>query len=186
MPSQAFGWLAMVTYLCASGFSIAAWHAAVRCRRPASESIRWIGIGAFFICILAMRFFGIEEGLRTKIRAYLVENQEYFSRWEVQAPAAAVAFVMIFAGISALFFLHPARKPPVARRSRLKSAQWLSDLAVTAMSALIVLRIISLHSIDALLYHGLHLNWVIDVGSTALALYGAHRYHHLLTATRPG
>lgn len=185
MSSQALGWLAIVAYICVSGFSIAAWYAAVQCRRPASESVRWIGVGAFFICIVAMRFFGIEESFRTNLRAYLIDNNKYFSRWEVQAPAAAVAFTVIFAGITALFFLHPARRPPVARRSRVMLAQWLADLAVTAMSALIVLRMISLHSIDALLYHGLHLNWMVDVGSTALALYGAHRYHHLLTAMRP-
>lgn len=184
MPFASLGVLAILGYCCVSGFALVAWYSAVRCKRPANEARRWMGVGAFFICVGVVRFLGVEEDLRTTIRSYLVYNKEYFSRWEFQAPAAAMAFVAIFAGLAALFFLHPARRPPVARRSRVMLAQWLADLAVALMSALMVLRMISLHSIDVLLYRGLHLNWVADLGSTALALYGAYRYHHLLIATR--
>ena len=54
----------------------------------------------------------------------------------------------------------------------------LAGLACAAMILLILLRLVSLHMLDALLYRGPRLNWFADIGAT-LAVAGLARHYHV-------
>lgn len=184
MPAAPLTIVAVALYLAVAAACIRAAAAALHRSRRLYEVLHWAAIALFFGAVSALRVLGVEEGVRTKLREQLVANREYLDRWEFQAPVTALAFLVLAIAVAAMLFLHPARRPPPKQRSRLMHCRWMADMAVAAMSGLILLRVISLHSVDYLLYHSVHLNWLVDIGSTAVALYAAVRYSQLLRGTR--
>lgn len=129
----------------------------------------WAGLAVLFLLLAASRIAGAEEWLRDSVRAWLRAQDQYRGRREVQSLAGA-AIVAVGAAIFAVWFYRTVRN----RRSRRGIAAMIALGSGGGMIFLIVLRMISFHPIDRLLY-GFKLNWVIDIG-TSLAVLGAALY----------
>lgn len=129
----------------------------------------WASVGGFFLALIALRLSGSEEMLRALLRDGLHEEGAYQARRSIQSVIASI--VLSGLGIGTLVFLY--RNRPGRNASRRELARLVARLAVVAMCGLLGLRIISLHTIDQLLYHGPHLNWVIDIGSSLIVLASA-------------
>lgn len=176
--------LALACYVAVAGSCLFAAQIARRRRRHWSESSHWLATAAFFFLIAASRWLDVEEHVRELLRSDFFSAFTYSYRWTYQAPAMGVALVLIAAATAALIFLHPVRRLPPKQRSRLAKIRWIADCAIAAMCGLIVLRVISLHSVDSLLYRGPHLNWLIDLGSSATVFFVAMQYRAILKEHR--
>lgn len=116
---------------------------------------------------LFMRVLQVEDRLRSAGRAWIMEQHGYSKRWDWQAPAAALLVVLIFA---ALFFIWARRSRRKEKHAQFPQMLRVALVAVGAMVVLILLRLISLHAIDSVLYRGPHLNWVVDTASTVVVI----------------
>ncbi|CAH0497923.1 hypothetical protein NVSP9465_02995 [Novosphingobium sp. CECT 9465] len=154
---------------------------AFRAKRPIEEPARWILFGTLFAILGLSRIFNIEEKLRSTARNFFFDSRSYEGRWEYQAPVAGAAFALMAAASIALVLL-AQRKHRLP--GRLGKALMAADLAAFGMISLVGLRLISLHSVDALLFRGPHLNWIIDIGCSAAMIWAALRYRQLLLASR--
>ncbi len=154
--------------------ALSAWQAA-RTARESNADFRsarlWKVLAALFLLLLLSRLFMLEELVRDMLRDWLRAGRGYETRHQWQVPLAACA-LMAFA-LSASWVFRAARG-----RTTYRGAPWVlaGKLAILAMIALVALRLISFHAIDALLYGGPHLNWVIDIGASMLAGTAAWRY----------
>lgn len=180
MSISIFSLVAIVLYLAVAYACSRAARVAKIARRPETERRRWLAFTTFFGALAAFRASNLEEAIRSALREQLIVHGEYFERWSLQAPVAAAALVLLAAGIGALFLVHPAQRG----RGRLAASIFVADLAVAAQVGLVMLRVISLHAVDALLYRGPHLNWLVDCGATFAVAYAALRYRNLLRAPR--
>ncbi|NJO13723.1 MAG: hypothetical protein HC870_00155 [Rhizobiales bacterium] len=140
-------------------------------RQPQRHWLIWAGVALVFAALVASRVMGIEEHLRDLLREGLRADQIYSERRSFQRPlaAAALAAGALFAG----FMLWRETRAVKGRRNL---ALLVAMGSAMVMVLLIVLRIISLHQVDSLLYGPLKLNWVIDLGTTALVLGSAVLY----------
>ncbi|MCX7863577.1 MAG: hypothetical protein N2423_00850 [Novosphingobium sp.] len=60
-------------------------------------------------------------------------------------------------------------------------------LGISVMLGVMMLRLISFHATDALLYRGpIRLNWILDIGATALTGWAAIRYANALRNSDSG
>lgn len=128
----------------------------------------WIGIALFFVVLAALRWFEIEDIVRADMREWLRERGGYGGRRQLQRELTAllVALVATF-GIAGVFF---------ARRGFFRRIDKLSVAALAAclgMLGLIGLRLVSLHTTDALLYGPIKLNWIADLGLSLAVLAAA-------------
>ncbi|MGV3512584.1 MAG: hypothetical protein ACO1OX_11355 [Novosphingobium sp.] len=139
--------------------------------RRSTDMIRhakgWLVVGGSFFLFLIMRIAQVEDRLRSAGRAWIMVEHGYSKRWDWQAPAAALLVVLIFA---ALFFMWVRRGRRQDKHAPFPQMQRLAFAAVGAMVVLILLRLVSLHAIDSVLYHGPHLNWVVDTASTVVVM----------------
>lgn len=131
------------------------------------EGKAWTVIGSSFAVFLFMRVLQIEDRLRGAGRAWIMQDHAYSRRWDWQAPAAAFAVVLIFTTLLLVRFRRMQRGTLQAQWPRTLQ---LAFVAVGAMIVLIVFRLVSLHSIDSVLYRGPHLNWVVDTASTVMVI----------------
>jgi hypothetical protein len=156
--------LASLVYLAAAALSGLAALARFGGRNQSPVSRRsWLFIAAFFVLLAAMRLSGAEEAVREFLRGWLVADGEYASRRAIQAPIVAI-FVCVLAALA--FW---ARRASASRgRARVSAAVAWAWRGVAVMAVLIMLRLISFHPIDGLLYGRLRLNWILDIGSTVL------------------
>jgi len=127
------------------------------------------GLCVLFLLLAASRITGAEEWLRDSLRTWLRSQDRYRERREVQSLAGA-AVIVAGAAISSAWFYRTVRN----RRSRRGIAAMIALGSGGGMILLIILRMISFHPIDRLLY-GFKFNWVIDIG-TSLAVLGAALY----------
>lgn len=162
-----FGWVAIVFYLTAAAACARA--SAVVCRLPQhrGESAVWGLIAALFSGLAILRLSRGEalatEHLRTLVRL----GGLYDHRWSMQAPVAALIIFVGAVGAAWLLALLARRRLQVSSMARWASA------AATGMVFLVVVRVVSFHPIDRLLYGSrLHLNWILDIGGT-LTVVGA-------------
>ncbi len=163
----------LVYFAVATACAVAFAHAQ-KFRRPSREKRFWLIALACFCMLAVMRIVGIEEGLRDLLRGVLVADGAYAERREIQGPIAAAAILVSF-GI-----LFAASGVWSVTRSRLDVALKWARMGLTAMAMLIALRLISFHPVDALLYKGPHLNWLIDLGSSLVVALASLRYARLL------
>lgn len=131
---------------------------------------------AFFAIMIAMRAFDWEDSFRQVMRRSLRADQAYESRRDFQRPMVAAA-VVVFACLAMWMVSHVVR----AAGSRRRIALACASLATLALAGLLILRIISLHQIDRLLYGPLKLNWLGDIGLSVTALAAAVYYIRVLT-----
>ena len=126
--------------------------------------------------MIAMRAFDWEDSFRQVMRRSLRADQAYESRRDFQRPMVAAA-VVVFACLAMWMVSHVVR----AAGSRRRIALACASLATLALAGLLILRLISLHQIDRLLYGPLKLNWLGDIGLSVTALAAAVYYIRVLT-----
>ncbi|MGB7369956.1 hypothetical protein [Erythrobacter sp.] len=150
-----------------------AWRAARPANVPPWHRRAWIALALLFVALALLRFFALEEGFRDLIREAMRQDGSYSNRRRMQEIAAAIAISAI--AIAAGIFAFRQRRGPWlrGRRNRAVSA---ASVAGAALMALLGLRLISLHAIDALLYGPLKLNWFADIGASLLVA-GAALYY---------
>ena len=128
----------------------------------------WIGVAVSFVLLAALRWFEIEDMVRANMREWLRERGGYGGRRQLQRELTAllVALVATF-GFAGMFF---------ARRGFFRRIDKLTVLALGAcvgMIGLVGLRLVSLHTTDALLYGSVKLNWIADLGLSLAVLAAA-------------
>jgi hypothetical protein len=140
------------------------WHLAV-----------WLLLGAVFVLFAMSRISGFEEAFRDSMRMELRSSETYSERRDFQRPIAAL--VVAFIGASGLALVYRTFR-------RLKGRTNLTILiglsSTFGLAGLVVLRLISLSPVDKLLYGPLKLNWILDLGLSALTMGAAVYYVHLL------
>jgi hypothetical protein len=156
----------------------AGWTARRRHQPPRHVRI-WIAVALVFALLIASRVLGIEEHLRDLLREGLRADHIYAERRAFQRPLAAAA--LVGGAMLAGFLLWRETRKVKGRRN---SALLVAMSSAVTMLLLMVLRIISLHQVDSLLYGPLKLNWVIDLGSAALVLGSAVLYMRLVRQRR--
>ncbi|RDC59705.1 hypothetical protein HME9302_00897 [Alteripontixanthobacter maritimus] len=132
---------------------------------PLAGRAHWIGIALFFVGLAVFRMVQAEEGLRAILRGTFTDEAAYAERYAVQGPvAAALVLIAVAVGVwQAMTF-----------RKRTFS-MLAGTLATLGFIGLIVLRIISFHPLDQLIYASagpLRVNYLLELGLLALAAYG--------------
>lgn len=155
---------------------IAASMAGAARNQPSSHTLQWAGLAVLFAALFAMRALGIEEELRQGLRANLLESGDYDRRREYQRPMVAAVIVL---GAAVAFWLFYRIVQSVSQRRML--ALSTAMLGGIGIAGLLILRIISLHQVDAVLYGPLKLNWVGDVGASLWVMAAAIYYARVVT-----
>lgn len=140
--------------------------AALRARGAPSRRARtrltrhWLGLAALFVILAAWRGLGGEVALQEWARGLLHAEGIYAARRSWQGPVGASALLAAGAWASWLAIRDRRRLDPLVGWSRLAG---LGLLGYT------LLRLLSWHPVDALIYAGLgpfHINHLIDMGLT--------------------
>ncbi|MFO6446918.1 hypothetical protein ACLBKU_07190 [Erythrobacter sp. NE805] len=131
----------------------------------------WAMVVALFVVLAIVRVFSVEDWIRGDLREVLIQGKAYDTRRAVQGPLSAILFLISAAGFASLFYY--IRRGIEGRRN----VAILAALGCTSgMLLLFGLRIVSLHSVDALLFGPLKLNWFLDIGLSATVAICAVRY----------
>ncbi len=158
-----FSVLAVSLYLLAIGMSVRAALVA-RAKSGGRDSRFWLASALLFGLLIVSRLFGVEAALTENLRSELKALALYRGRAEIQGIVASVVVVTVAAVIALWIWLRtrtPWREVSVAGRYRMAA-----EVACGAMVCLVMLRVVSLHIVDSLLFRGPHLNWLVDVGAT--------------------
>ncbi len=174
-------WLGAGLYLFVVIMCGAAWRVSVQRGMRVSQARAWRLMAVFFGLLIASRLLGLEDMLRDVMRDLLRSQGAYEGRsfWQLPAVIALLAIAAITVGLMARQgFRAKSGAVSVSAYRMLLTAQ----LSAFAMLLLIGLRIISLHSVDALLYGGpIKLNWIMDIGASLLVAGCAARYATIVT-----
>lgn len=151
--------------------ALLALRSAVVQRQIGWHRIAWAFVAALFVGLAIMRLFVLEELLRHTMRSSQWMQERYAERRAIQTPIAAA--LVIVAGLAAAFL--GLRLAPGLRSRRTIAA--LAALGASGgLIVLVLMRIVSLHAVDALLYGPLKLNWVLDLGASAAVLLASIAY----------
>lgn len=148
-------------------------------RQPHGHVRQWFLILGLFAVLLALRAFGLEDGLRRTVRGALWAGDAYASRRDIQRPVAA--FVTIVFSAVAFAMTYRFAKGGLGKRN---VALGLAGMASLVMVAVVTLRIVSLHQIDELLYGRLKINWIMDLGMSLVVLGSALFYVRLMQSRK--
>jgi hypothetical protein len=135
----------------------------------------WALIALVFLGLIVSRAFDIEENLRQDLRNSLRLRETYDGRHDIQRPIAA-GVVTVASALGFWMTYHFAQHT----RGRRNISMVLAIFAALAMIALLALRIVSLHAVDAVLYGPLKLNWITDVGASFVVIAAALYYVRIL------
>jgi hypothetical protein len=160
-----------VTLVC-----LAAAVASVRRQQPVSHGTRWCVTASFFLILAVMRISGFEDHLREALRGWLQSSGMYAGRNAMQQPLTVLTLVV--APLAAVWMLFSG--PALRRQPLILALRW-AGMGVLVMICLIVLRLISLHQVDALLYGALKLNWGADLGACLMVVAAAGFYLRLVS-----
>lgn len=163
--------VAAALYLVVAGTATVACLQALRHRQFAWHRIAWGIIASLFIGLALMRFFGVEEWLRGDLRMILYTEQSYDKRRDLQKPLFALIFVVATSMAGGLIYF--LVKGVHGRRN---IAALMAIGCTGGLIFLATLRMVSLHSVDALLYGPIKLNWLADLGMTFAVSACAIRY----------
>lgn len=130
----------------------------------------WLGLIVLFAALIVSRLLNVEDILRDALRSALRDGGAYGGRRDVQSWIAG-SIIMVAACATGFWLFRMTRR----MRGRRASASIVALFAGVGMAFLVVMRLISLHVIDRLLYGPLKLNWIGDIGLT-LAVMGAALY----------
>lgn len=148
---------------------------AYQARQWPSHWKTWLFIAVLFGILVFLRFYAIEEMIRDTVRAYFRSQGNYGDRRSLQAPL--VAMLIVIAAATAFAFFYRMTRRLAGRRNL---ARLVASIAALALVFLVVLRLASLHLVDALLYGPVKLNWVIDLGASLTVLGAAFYYTRLV------
>ncbi|MEE4154638.1 MAG: hypothetical protein V2I27_10810 [Erythrobacter sp.] len=135
------------------------------------HSLGWLMLGILFLGCAAARMLGLEEFLRDSLRDVLRTDGAYGSRRDLQSMLIA-ALLVLGATISCWLGYRSLR----AARCRRDLIVMVALAAGGAMIALLMLRLISLHWIDVVLFGPLKINWFADLGLSCTVLAAAAYY----------
>lgn len=152
---------------------------AARKGQPNRHKLAWAVLALVFVALIVLRLWEVEDTVRDSLREAAREAASYEGRRDYQRPIAAA--ILMGLGISGSAFLYKASK---GLRGRRQVALAFGIASGILMLVLICLRIISLHSVDLLLYGAMKLNWVGDIGLTLLASASALYYVRALYSPR--
>lgn len=162
-----------VGIVCARAF-LAARSGVGGTRPPAFHGRVWLIAGLVFFAAAALRRFGFEEDLRIWLRAGLRAEHLYQERRDFQSIIASVVIVLAtLAGMAGFALMLRSR---VLQRKGPSRIAAIAGLACAGMVLLVMLRLVSLHLIDVLLFRGPRLNWFIDIGTTLVTGWMALAY----------
>lgn len=124
---------------------------------------RWTLLALLFAALAVSRIFSVEDLLRDFLRDLLRSENAYAARRDFQSPiAAGVLAIAALAGLG--WSVGRARKI----RGRRNLAVEVASLAGLGMVLLALLRLVSFHPVDVLLYGSLKLNWITDLGLSGI------------------
>ena len=170
---------AIGVYLIALLAAGAAWHTARGHAQQAWHGYAWIMLAGLFAMLMVARWYNVEELIRTELRESLRASASYDARRKFQQPIAAS--LVVFAAAACFWWAYRTARSIVGRRN---IAVMVGLAAGGCMVVLIALRMVSLHFIDALLYGPLKLNWIADLGLSAM-LAGAAIYYIRILRSSP-
>jgi cell division protein FtsW (lipid II flippase) len=169
MPGM--GLLAIALYL-AVIFACFAAVAAARQADRRGDALHWLACAAVFAGLIAMRLINAEERLRGSAREWVRQSGNYAQRGELQLPLALLIGV-IGVAVAAQFVRQWRRERPFSRARLVLAARF----ALLGLVPLFGLRLVSLHAVDQVLYHGpLRLNWLAE-GAICLAVGGCAAFY---------
>ncbi len=153
-------------------FCVLAALGAHRIARSRTQAWHWLACAAWFVGLMAIRFYDVEDRGRTALRELARQEDLYADRWMWQAPLTVVVAIAMCGLMVVAFTSYPGT------RVKYRLAIWISQMAVLAYIPLYALRLISLHAVDRLLYSAgpVPLNWVIDGGLALAVLLAAAFY----------
>lgn len=159
--------LATVVYL----FPLAACAAlSIRCVRAEQNwNAAWISGTFLFAFLAATRLFGLHEAWRKSLKGWGKASGLYASRRFLQVELLTVGVACAFFLIAGLIW----RNWPLLRGKRGARVVAIGAVGMFGHIGLLILRIVSLHSIDVLLYGPFKAGWVLSVGCSILVVYAA-------------
>lgn len=163
-----YGWVAACCLLAmatANGRKQVRWH-----------GVSWLLLALLFTGLALMRVFAIEDLLREELRLLLRIEGTYDDRRALQGPVFAGLFITA-AAIAGFWAYRITR----AMNGRRNFAAAFANAGGCCLVFLLLLRIVSLHSVDQLLYGPLKLNWVIDLGTSTVVLVCAVQYWRVVS-----
>jgi len=172
-----FSLIAACFYAAVAASCLLALASAIRRRQARWHVSGWSAIALLFVALALMRVFAVEDLLREELRSMLRGQGAYDDRHEFQGPI--IAALCVTAAFLGGFWAYRTSRTISGRRNI------AAVIAVACGGVLIflnLLRIVSLHSVDQLLYGPLKLNWVIDLGASAVVLACAVYYWRVVTA----
>lgn len=175
VPST-FSLIAACFYAAVVASALVALMPAAKLRQARWHVIVWSAMALLFVALAAMRVFALEELLRGELRELLRGRGAYDDRREFQGPIFAVLFVT--AAFLGGFWAYRTSRTISGRRN---IATAIAIACGCMLILLNLLRIVSLHSVDMLLYGPLKLNWIIDLGASATVLACGVYYWRVVT-----
>lgn len=164
--------LGIFTYCTVGGLAA---FAAIRAYHSPSPHSRgdtaiWALVALVFVLFALARYFAVEDAIRADMRAYLIKEGEYGGRRHVQGWMVGILMVLASLVCAWLWRYRTAGVRLTLRRLSVIAA----IVATLAFIVLFVLRIISLHAVDRLLYGGpIHMNWLFEAGLCAIVALAA-------------
>lgn len=167
----AAGLYALVAACC-----VLAARASIKHRQMSWHSRGWILVAVLFIVLAVFRVVGIEEMLRADLRLALHVEGAYEERRTFQRPVVA-AIIMIGSAMAGWWIFRVAR----AVKGRRNIAAVLAFSNAALMIFLLVLRLVSLHAVDAILFGPAKINWIVDIGSSLIVMASAMVYRRVVS-----
>jgi len=123
----------------------------------------WAALALLFAILVGLRLLNAEEIVRGTLREWLLASESYEDRRGIQGP---IVLAIVAAAIAVGFFWIYRRVRDA--RGRRNYAVIAAQTAGLTMMGLIALRIVSFSAMDKLLFGPLKLNWIGDLGSSAM------------------
>lgn len=161
----------LVVFACLLAFA-----AAYARRQVRWHLLGWTALAMLFSVLAAIRVFAIEDLLREELRLLLRAEGTYEDRRALQGLVFAALFIAA-ATIGGFWTFRIARNI----RGRRNIAAMIAVASGATLVFLLMLRIVSLHSVDQLLYGPLKLNWIIDLGASTIVLASGVLYWRIVT-----
>lgn len=173
-----FSLIAAAFYIVVAGAAAMAMARANALQQVAWHKLGWLAIATLFVIFAVMRIFAVEELVRNDLRITLYNQGSYELRRSLQGPLFAAVFIIAAITAAGLFYF-------TARgvRGRRNIAVLTAVGCTGGMLFLAALRLVSLHSVDQLLYGPLKLNWLADLGLSLAVLAFALRYRMVVRTT---
>lgn len=145
--------------------------------RPLYEWRHWLHVTALFGLLAVIRLTNLDHIAQDFFRALTQSTGDYEARREWQRPAAA--FVILLLGVTCFRTFAIVRKQ---QGHPIRLIMFFSRGAALLMLLYFLLRLISLHAVDAMLYSGgmLRVNYVVDLGLATMNAFYALSYKRLV------